>query len=176
MGDMRATFLFLPLLLVACGESVRDDHFGNMANTQAPAVPREAVAPVRHDMPVRVGELGVNFDACASAGTTRHLKGGDTLPVKAAPFENSAQTGTIANGERFFVCTRSHDQKWLGVVYDEGGALAERCGVSSPVRERRGYEGPCRSGWVASAFVKLVAGVDQPPPTDQPEAQAGKGG
>jgi hypothetical protein len=110
---------------------------------------------------VRVGELGPNFAACPAAGTTRHLKAGEGLPVRGAPFENAQETGTVANGAQFFVCTRSHDQKWLGIVYDQG-ALTERCGVSGPLARRRDYEGPCRSGWVPSAFVKTVAGVREP--------------
>ncbi len=78
--------------------------------------------------------------------------------MRSAPFDHAAQTGSVAAGARFFVCTRSHDQRWLGIVYEEAGALAPRCGVSAPLPARRGYDGPCRSGWVAAAFVKLVAG------------------
>lgn len=161
---MRALLPVTPLLaacaLAGCGEPVRDDHF---ANTAAPA-PGPAAAPVRHVVPVRIGELGVNFDACAAAGTTRRLKAGEGLPVREAPFDTARETASIPAGQRFFVCTRSHDQKWLGVVFGEGGVLAEACGVSSPVASRRDYAGPCRSGWVASAFVRTVAGVEQPLP------------
>lgn len=167
-----APFL-LALGLVGCGEPVRDDHFANRAE----APPVEAAPQVEHVVAVRVGELGPNFDACSAAGTTRHLKAGDPLPVRAAPFGTAAETGRIAQGSRFFICTRSHDQKWFGVVYDADAGLTERCGVSSPVTTRRDYSGPCRSGWVASAFVRLVAGVDQPPPAqDQaPSAPAAAG-
>jgi hypothetical protein len=80
------------------------------------------------------------------------------MQVRAAPFETAAEAGWIPAGARFFICTRSHDQRWLGVVYDEAGALSPACGVSRPVASRRGYEGPCRSGWVAAAFVKQIAG------------------
>jgi hypothetical protein len=86
------------------------------------------------------------------------VEGGKTLPVRAAPFDDAAETGAIPAGKRFFICSRSHNQKWLAVVYDESGTLAERCGVSTPSTTRRVYEGPCRSGWVASPFVRLVAG------------------
>jgi hypothetical protein len=161
----------LTFALAGCGEPVRDDHFANRAE----APPVEAAPQVEHVVAVRVGELGPNFDACSAAGTTRHLKAGDSLPVRAAPFGSAAETGRIAPASRFFICTRSHDQKWFGVVYDEGGALAESCGVSSPVTARREYPGPCRSGWVASAFVRLVAGVDQAPPR-QGETSPGAAG
>jgi hypothetical protein len=46
----------------------------------------------------------------------------------------------------------------MGIVYEEAGTLSPTCGVSSPVTSRRDYDGPCRSGWVSSAFVKLIAG------------------
>jgi hypothetical protein len=157
--------------LAACGEPVRDDHYSNRVAPEE----RASLPPVQQKQAVRVGELGPNFDACAGAGTTRNLPG-KTLPVRAAPFESAAETGSIASGARFFVCNRSHDQKWLGVVYQESGALAEACGVSSPTTERRAYDGPCRSGWVASAFVRLVAGVEQPPAANQAPAEGNPGG
>ncbi|HEX8450284.1 MAG TPA: hypothetical protein VF652_11900, partial [Allosphingosinicella sp.] len=62
----------------------------------------------------------------------------------------------------------SLDQKWFGIVFDEGGALAERCGVSEPVTRRRDYDGPCRSGWVQSAFVKVIAGEEPGPVSAAP--------
>ncbi len=152
---------FLPLAALAllglagCGEAVRDDHFANKAGPAGPDEPE----PVRTEaVAVRVGELGPNFAACGAAGTTRHLAEGQNLEVRAAPFDTAESTGEVAAGARFFVCSRSHDQRWLGIVYDPAGQLAAACGVSTPLASRRSYEGPCRSGWVSSALVKLVAG------------------
>jgi hypothetical protein len=150
---MRLHLLFLCLALAACGEPA------NLPNRSADDSGNEAADIVTAEArAVRIGELGPNFEACSAAGTTRSLKGGEGLPVRSAPFDEAAGTGQVASGARFFVCTRSLDQKWFGIVYDEGGTLAERCGVSEPVTRRRDYDGPCRSGWVQSAFVKLVAG------------------
>jgi hypothetical protein len=146
-----------PFALSACGEAVRDDHYANDAQNRAAPLPAPR-PPLKQEAPVRVGEMGPNFNACSGAGTTRNIEAGKTLPVRAAPFDDAAETGGIAAGKRFFICTRSHNQKWLGVIYDEGGTLAGRCGVSSPSTTRRAYDGPCKSGWVASAFVRLVAG------------------
>lgn len=153
---MKSPTLLPLLLLASCGEAVKDDHFANdvqEARSEAPAVRPPAV-------PVRIGELGPNFNACNAAGTSRHLDAaaGERLPVRAAPFDTAEETGAIAAGARFFICTRSLDQRWLGVVYDEAGVLSPACGVSRPVTSRRGYDGPCRSGWVAGAFVKQIAG------------------
>ncbi|HEY0147719.1 MAG TPA: hypothetical protein VGB70_01815 [Allosphingosinicella sp.] len=170
---MRPILLLAPLVLVACGNPVRDDHYANQAAPTADAPP---TVPVTQDVPVRVGELGPNFAACATAGTTRHLKPGQNLPVRAAPFETAGEAGAIPAGARFYVCARSHDQKWLGVVYDESGQLGERCGVSTPVTRRSNYAGPCRSGWVASAFVRFIAGIEQPPEANQPAAEGNTAG
>ena len=159
---MRAV-LILPLLLAGCGDAPRDDHY---ANKSEPAPVADA-PPIRHEVAVRIGELGPSFDACVHAGTTRHVAAQGSLPVRAAPFASAEETGAVASGARFFVCSRSQDQRWLGIVFDDGGTLAPACGLSSPVTSRRNYEGPCRSGWVESAFVRLIAGVDQPPPENQ---------
>jgi hypothetical protein len=149
----HASFL-LVLALAGCGEAVRDDHFANEVRME-----RVEPAPVQPGaVAVRIGELGPSFAACGAAGTTRNLAPDDRLPVRTAPFDTSADSGTIPAGARFFICSRSHDQRWLGVVYEESGALSPACGVSRPVASRRGYEGPCRSGWVSSAFVKQIAG------------------
>ena len=158
--------LFLPL--AACGEPVRDDHFAN--DSAAKRIPSPAV--ISEGRPVRVGELGASFDACTAAGTTRRLASGGALPVRAAPFDSAAETGSIPAGGRFFICTRSLDQKWFGIVYDPSGRLEEGCGVSRPVTPRRDYAGPCRSGWVATPFVKLISGIDQvPTPAAAPESE-----
>jgi hypothetical protein len=170
---MRTTTLLLAasLALTACGEPVRDDHYTNQVEPAPPPTSR----PVEQKRAVRIGELGPSFAACATAGTTRNLKAGETLPVRAAPFDSAAETGGVPAGGRFYVCARSLDQKWLGVVYDDSGALADSCGVSEPATIKRDYQGPCRSGWVASPFVRLVAGVEQPPVANPPPPAAPMG-
>jgi hypothetical protein len=155
--------LALFLLLAGCGEPVKDGR-----NAAAPAEDNVADAVTTGTAAVRIGDLGPSFKACAADGTTRNIETGKSLPVRAAPFDTGAQTGAIPAGGRFFVCSRSLDQKWFGIVYDEAGGLAPACGVSDPVTTPGAYDGPCRSGWVSSAFVKLIAGLDQPPPANQP--------
>lgn len=150
---MRRLLLLLCLGLASCGDpvTVANRTAGNEGEVAADTVTAAA-------RPVRIGELGPNFAACSAAGTTRNLKPGEALPVREAPFENAKESGSVPALARFFICARSHDQKWFGIVYDEGGSLAERCGVAEPVTRRRDYDGPCRSGWVQSAFVKVIAG------------------
>lgn len=150
----RFTFLVL-LSLAACGgEPVVTENV-----TGGPPAERTDTAPIAPDaVPVRIGELGPNFAACSAAGTSRHVEAGEGLQVRASPFETAGTSGSIPAGARFFVCTRSHDQRRFGVVYEEAGTLSPVCGVSRPINARRNYEGPCRSGWVSSAFVKVIAG------------------
>ena len=155
---MRRALLLLCLAVASCGEpaTIANRAAGDDGNTAADTVTAAA-------RPVRIGELGPNFAACSAAGTTRNLKGGEALPVRWAPFDNARESGSVPAGARFFICTRSLDQKWFGIVFDDGGTLAERCGAAEPVTRRRDYDGPCRSGWVQSAFVKVIAG-DEPAP------------
>lgn len=155
---MRIAILFLSLVLASCGEAVRDDHFTNAVDPAASAPAAEATTEVP-PLPVRVGEMGSSFAACTTAGTTRQVDAGGALPVRAAPFDRAAQSGAVAAAGRFFICSRSIDQRWFGIVWDEAAdGLAARCGVSSPLPGRQNYTGPCRSGWVQSAFVKVIAG------------------
>jgi hypothetical protein len=158
---MRPPIILLCLALSACGEPAAVVDRSAQDNEAVP----EAAVVTPGSRAVRIGELGANFRACSAAGTTRNLKAGEALPVRSSPFDNAGETGSVAGGGRFFICTRSHDQKWFGIVFDEGGELALRCGVSEPVTRRRDYDGPCRSGWVQSAFVKVIAG-EGPAPTN----------
>lgn len=156
---MRRLACLLALGAAACGQPVPKGNDVAQANQSLP----DLVTP--EPVPVAVGELGPSLDACAAAGTTRRVPAGDRLPVRAAPFGDAPETGAVAADARFFVCSQSLDRKWFGIVYDESGALAARCGVAASVPRRRAYAGPCRSGWVDSALVKLTAG-EPPAPAD----------
>jgi hypothetical protein len=158
--------ILLCLAVAACGDPASVADRAARDNEAAP----EAAVVTPESRPVRIGELGPNFRACSAAGTSRNLKAGEALPVRSSPFDNAAETGSVAGDARFFICTRSHDQKWFGIVFEEGGSLAESCGVSEPVIRRRDYDGPCRSGWVQSAFVKVIAG-ESPAPAVVPEGE-----
>lgn len=152
MGRPALAPLLVALLLIAlaaCGEREAPD-----GGPVAPAPTRARVEAPVSATPVRVGDAGPAFRACQSAGTPR---GDAPLSVRAGPFDAASVAGAVAPGGRFFVCARSIDQSWLGVVYDPAGALSPGCGVSAPLPEGRDYAGPCRSGWVASAAVRTVA-------------------
>ena len=149
---MRTGALLLPLLaLAACGERVEPS-----GERIAPNLTRPDTTAVSAGVPVRVGEGGSAFRACQAAGTPRSADA--PLPVRTGPFDSAPGAGAIPPGAQFFVCSRSIDQRWMGIVFDPAGTLSPACGVSAPVPTRADYAGPCRSGWVQSAGVRLVAG------------------
>lgn len=151
--------LAFALLLAACGDRTQD--LNAQGSTTPPYVRVEDNSSVLRDTvtPVRVGELGPSFVACNARGATRDRAGAEAVAVRAAPFEVSEEIDYLPAGAQFFICARTQDQRWLGIVYDSGGEAAERCGVSAPISQRRNYGGPCAAGWVPSARVRLVSGV-----------------
>ena len=127
-----------------------------------PAYERASVEGLRPGgVPVRIGELGPNFPACYAMARFRDrvVAEDEAVPVRAAPFEQARETARLPASGQFFICTRSHDQRWFAVVWDEAGGASRSCGVSQPVSARRDYSGPCRSGWIPSALVRLESGI-----------------
>ncbi len=169
---MKAQRALLPilLLLAGCGERAPAD-LNAQGSTTPPLLRPESDQPLLTETvtPVRIGELGPNFAACNARGAIRDRVGTEPVPVRAAPFEQAQQIDRLQRGAGFFICSRTHDQRWFGIVYDEGGQAAERCGVSEPVPSRRDYEGPCAAGWIPAARIRLVSGVPhQLPPEAAP--------
>lgn len=153
----------LCLATTACSESteVSDDLPESSSYLENPTGRTERVVTGPSAKPVRIGEGGPRFDACQSVGEVgRHISG--SLPVLSAPFDAGEKIDSLSAGQMVHICTRSIDQQWFGIVYDTTPDPADRgavdCGVSSPVRAKRNYEGPCKSGWVESTYVVLVAG------------------
>lgn len=160
---MRA--LLIPLLILsACSRT--SDIYEELPNSSLAGAPREEMPESRMDAPVArpvtIGEDGPRLDACGALGqVTRAGSGG--LSLRAAPFADAKEVARLAEGDRAFICTRSLDQKWLGVVVQptpvpDNAADTPDCAVSSPVERRQPYTGPCPSGWVSSAYVRLIAG------------------
>lgn len=143
---MRSWF-FAALLLAGCNNSPLPEEDLRPADeeTTAPLSPGTT--------PVRIGEQGPSFAACGIGGDVI----APTIPVRAAPFEEASVTDALEQGQPLFVCTRSIDQRWLGVVVPPPTTPQEGCGVTSPVGGRRPYEGACLSGWVPAAAVRARA-------------------
>lgn len=158
----------LLLLAPACQQRVPRDQEGQGSTT--PAYERaEATSPLDDTVaPVRIGELGPNFPACTGRGRPRERAGAGAVPVRAAPFDQAQQIDQLEAGSTFYLCSRSLDQRWFGIVYDEARQAGEPCGVSRPISGRRDYEGPCAAGWVPSSLVTLTSGATHQP---QPEEE-----
>ena len=146
---MKRTVLALVLLLAACS---RETGTGNDAilyqsnsATLSPGV-----------QPVRVGEGGSASRACAGTGQVFNLSpaGEAYLPVRAAPFAEADEVLRLNEGAPLFLCTRSIDQRWQGVVVPPADAPNSDCGATAALAGPQDYRGPCKSGWVATAFVR----------------------
>lgn len=152
---MRAIFPLL-LMLGACSDS--SDVLEELPNSSIAGAPRDAMPETRLEAkiirPVTIGEDGPRLDACGAMGQAARV-GARGLAIRAAPFADAQVVGRLAEGGRVHVCTRSLDQKWLGVVVLM--PAPNDCGLSEPVERRQPYEGQCLSGWVSSASIRFVA-------------------
>lgn len=166
---MRAvpTLLILSLLALA-GCSKSNDVYEELPNSSLAGAPRDDVPESRMDAPiarpVTIGEDGSAFAACGTMGAIVAV-GDDEAPaeLRAAPFADSRSAGRLAPGSRVYVCSRTLDQKWLGVVLDVSSvpvsmASVTECGLKRRAERKQAYAGPCPSGWIASAYVRLIAG------------------
>jgi len=97
---------------------------------------------------VTVGGDG-GHPACPLQASIAGLRGGSTLAVRAGPGTGFARVDRLGNGERVFLCDRSGDAGWVGIVYGPAD-----CGLSAPIVPPRAYDGACRSGWVRSNYLR----------------------
>ncbi len=162
------------LLLAGCGERMPRDQAGGGSTTPPIARGDDDPSVLGNTVqPVRIGELGPSFDACAARGATRDRA--VPVPVRAAPVDRGAAIDRLGEGAVFYICSRTLDQRWFGIVYDEGERASELCGVDRPTPQRRPYQGPCAAGWVPSAMVALISGEPHQVPvpiTDSPGESA----
>jgi hypothetical protein len=162
--------LCLLLMLAACSDS--RDVMDELPNSSLAGSARENMSESRMDAPiarpVTIGEDGPRLDACGALGVVGRLGAGQALDLRAAPFADARSLARLSQGARLHICTRSLDQKWLGVVMppetlvgsgdNQTAPAPVDCGVSSPVDRKQAYDGPCTSGWVSSAQVQFIAG------------------
>lgn len=122
-----------------------------------PAAAAAAVAATL-DRPVRIGTAAPDLDACLSQGEVAglHPEGDNFLTVRAGPGRDARALDRLGPGRIVNVC-ETHGS-WLGIVYGPSSGLGEDCGTGSPVPRPRPYAGPCRSGWVAARYIRIVAG------------------
>ena len=107
----------------------------------------------------RIGLAGGDLDACLSVGEVTGLnpRGDNFLTVRAEPKAGAREKDRLGPGRWVWLCDEAGE--WLGVVYgsDPEDKPAD-CGVGTPSDRVRAYAGPCRSGWVHSRYVEVIAG------------------
>jgi hypothetical protein len=151
----------------ATGCDVREPPPSEGSTTPAYERVKEEGALDPGERPVTIGELGSSFPACYAMARLRDrvVAENEAVPVRAAPTEQAREIARLPASGQFFICTRTHDQRWFAIVWDEAEGASRRCGVSQPVSARRDYSGPCRSGWIQSAQVRLESGILHREPT-----------
>jgi hypothetical protein len=116
-------------------------------------------APATSPRPVMVGGAGPDLDACLSTGEVTGLNpGGDNfLAVRAAPSASAPMLARLGPRHPVWICDEAAGG-WAGILYQPNPRGELECGVGSPVPRVQPYRGPCRSGWVASRYITVVAG------------------
>jgi hypothetical protein len=99
--------------------------------------------------PLAVTIGGDAVEAACPAQASVWLRGNSTLAVRAGPGTGFDRVDRLGNGTRVFVCDRAGDAGWVGIVYG-----AADCGLAAPITPPRAYQGPCRSGWVRSSYLR----------------------
>lgn len=108
---------------------------------------------------VQVGKNGPEFDACASYGKVAIKDGGAKAMarIKPNPSAQSRTVDTLSQNDPFFMCDVAGDGgEWTGIIYSKD--IEIDCGAGSPVPAQHDYTGPCRSGWISTKNVQLIAG------------------
>ena len=107
----------------------------------------------------RIGLAGDDLDACLSVGQVTGLdpRGDNYLTVRANPAASGREKDRLGPGRLIWLCDEAGD--WLGVVYGDGRSDGpDDCGVGTPATHPQPYGGPCRTGWVHSRYVAVIAG------------------
>ncbi|UUL81363.1 hypothetical protein [Sphingomonas qomolangmaensis] len=147
---MRLFPLVIALPLAACNFATVE------TNTVTPEATATASALQPGLRPVRIGEGGPGFPACQSRATVTNVEpGATTLTLRESPFAEADSVVGLGPGIGMYVCTRTLDQRWLGVVVPPLSQPDADCGVRGRIERARGYDGPCTSGWVIANGVRL---------------------
>jgi hypothetical protein len=99
--------------------------------------------------PLAVTVGGDAGQAACPAQASVWLRGSSLLAVRAGPGTAFERVDRLGNGTRVFVCDRSGDAGWVGIVYG-----AADCGLAAPITPPRAYQGACHSGWVRSSSLR----------------------
>ena len=109
---------------------------------------------------VMIGQDGADFDACGGYGEITGLNpdGDNFLAVRAGPTTQASKVDELHQSDPVWLCDATADGEWIGIVYGESSGPDRDCQVGENLSKPVAYHGPCRSGWVSSRYVTLIAG------------------
>lgn len=131
-----------------------------------------AYAQTVQDQPVILEPIMVDGRAIASGAAVAQIgglrKGGDGfVSVRGAPSVKANERGRLTQDRYVLMLTgntAAAKSGFVGVIYVEPGddvELEKTCGIENPIdptkTAKRIYKGPCKSGWVAKRFVRILA-------------------
>src|SRR5262245_27462649 len=93
--------------------------------------------------PIQETAVSVGGNPTVDACSLGKIIGLDPASVLTAPKKNGYPSDRRLNGQFVYVCTERG--RYFGVVYHPSGKQ-EGCGVTSPIRKKGPYKGPCKSG------------------------------
>jgi len=116
-----------------------------------------ALSPNPEVRSVRVGLGGLAFNMCAGTARVGGLNSRDdtVLSVREAPSQDARERDRLDPDSEVIACEGI--EGWQGIVYPREGQTLESCDPGRPISRPTDYDGPCRSGWVDSALVTLLA-------------------
>ncbi|ANY20840.1 hypothetical protein A6F68_02341 [Tsuneonella dongtanensis] len=147
------------LLLAACSPSAEVPE--REAGEEPAILQSPATAPQGFpERPVMIGQDGPEMDACGTVSKVRLVPGeaGDKAIVRAAPEGAAREVAQLASGHMVAQCDFSDENVWLGIVFDPAKPDSPDCGTGSPVAAVQPYAGTCKSGWIRSDNLEMVAG------------------
>lgn len=119
--------------------------------------------------PVVLRALELDGEKIAPGGAVGHVinlkKGGDGyVSVRAAPTTKASERDRLTLGTHVILVAEPDGNRktpFTSIIYDPDnreGALMDRCGLPEGPPYFEGlYTGPCKSGWVSSRFVEVLA-------------------
>ena len=142
---LATAFAAAVLLTVACTPAVPDTSTADAA--LAGGGESGPITPVAN-RPVMIGAAQRNGPACEAEVELATPEGGTTTTVLFAP-ESGPAKAVLPAGARVRVCDR-RVEGYVGIIFPGDGQSLDSCGANRRVRFPREYQGPCRSGWIAS--------------------------
>ncbi len=106
------------------------------------------------DVPIVVG--GTQLDACGSIAEVKGLDpaGDNFLSVRSGPGATYREIDRLKTKDLIIIC--GGKGIWYAAIYPWSNK--SDCNVGTPWPKRAPYTGPCKSGWIHSKFVEIIAG------------------